>query len=63
MIGSLYLGQRATVIDNSDANWAKIRTESGQEGYCTKGILQISDGSGSNAGEEVSIERQLQQTI
>ena len=55
MIGSLYLGQRVTVIDNSDANWAKIRTESGQEGYCTKEFLQISDGSGSNAGEEVSI--------
>ena len=55
VIGSLYLGQRVTVIDNSDANWAKIRTESGQEGYCTKEFLQISDGSGSNAGEEVSI--------
>ena len=55
LIGSLYLGQRVTVIDNSDANWAKIRTESGQEGYCTKEFLQISDGSGSNAGEEVSI--------
>lgn len=55
VIGSLYLGQRVTVIHNSDANWAKIRTESGQEGYCTKEFLQISDGSGSNAGEEVSI--------
>ena len=55
VIGSLYLGQRVTVIDNSDANWAKIRTESGQEGYCTKEFLQISDGSNSNAGEEVSI--------
>ena len=55
VIGSLYLGQRVTVINNSDANWAKIRTESGQEGYCTKEFLQISDGSGSNAGEEVSI--------
>ena len=55
VIGSLYLGQRVTVIDKSDANWAKIRTESGQEGYCTKEFLQISDGSGSNAGEEVSI--------
>ena len=55
LIGSLYLGQCVTVIDNSDANWAKIRTESGQEGYCTKEFLQISDGSGSNAGEEVSI--------
>ena len=55
VIGSLYLGQCVTVIDNSDANWAKIRTESGQEGYCTKEFLQISDGSGSNAGEEVSI--------
>ncbi len=55
VIGSLYLGQRVTVIDNSDANWAKIRTESGQEGYCTKEFLQISNGSDSNAGEEVSI--------
>ena len=55
VIGSLYLGQCVTVIDNSDANWAKIRTESGQEGYCTKEFLQISDGSDSNAGEEVSI--------
>ena len=55
VIGSLYLGQRVTVINNSDANWAKIRTESGQEGYYTKEFLQISDGSGSNAGEEVSI--------
>ncbi len=55
VIGSLYLGQRVTVINNSDANWAKIRTESGQEGYCTKEFLQISNGSGSNAGEEVSI--------
>ena len=55
VIGSLYLGQRVTVIDNSDANCAKIRTESGQEGYCTKEFLQISNGSNSNAEEEVSI--------
>ena len=55
VIGSLQLGQCVTVIDNSDANWAKIRTESGQEGYCSKEFLQISDGSNSNAGEEISI--------
>ena len=55
VIGSLSLGQCVTVIDNSDANWAKIRTESGQEGYCSKEFLQISDDSNSNSGEEASI--------
>ena len=55
VIGSLSLGQCVTVIDNSDANWAKIRTESGQEGYCSKEFLQISDDSNSNSEEEASI--------
>ncbi len=55
VIGSLSLGQCVTVIDNSDANWAKIRTESGQEGYCSKEFLQISEDSNSNSEEEASI--------
>ena len=41
VIGMLYLNDEVTVLDDSDANWAKIRTKDGQEGYCSKEYLHI----------------------
>lgn len=47
VILTLSKGVTVTVLDNSNATWAKVRTPSGKEGYCSKQYLKIS-GSGSS---------------
>ena len=39
MSGTLLNGETVTVLDNSDANWVKIRTASGLEGYVAREYL------------------------
>ena len=45
-------GATVTVLDNSNKNWAKVRTSSGQEGWCSKEYLTFSSSNsgGSSSG-------------
>ena len=45
-------------MDNSDVNWAKVRTADGTEGYCSKAYLDI---AGSSAQEPSSPTQQPEQ--
>lgn len=36
-------GATVTVLDNSNADWAKVKTSSGVQGWCSKEYLQFSD--------------------
>ncbi len=49
---TLTKGATLTVIDDSNASWAKVRTVSGKEGYCSKEYLKYDSGSssGGNSG-------------
>ena len=38
-------GTTVTVLDNSDANWVKVRTADGTEGYCSKAYLDMMNSS------------------
>lgn len=40
-------GVSVTVLDNSNASWAKVRTQSGTQGWCYKSFLKISGSSSS----------------
>lgn len=50
IVTTLAQGATVTILDNSHATWAKVRTASGQEGYCLKEYLQFSDGGTANSG-------------
>lgn len=51
MILILANGTELTVTDNSDPGWAKVRTASGKEGWCSKEYLRIvTTGGGSSGG-------------
>lgn len=39
-------GVSVTILDGGDAQWAKVRTQSGKQGYCSKQYLSFSDQSG-----------------
>ncbi|MVB12370.1 Bacterial SH3 domain protein [Caprobacter fermentans] len=39
-----------TVLDNSDAQWAKVQTSDGKTGYCFKQYLSFSSGSTTTSG-------------
>ncbi len=39
----LPLGTVVTVVDNSNAQWVRVRTSNGQEGYCSREYLAIGD--------------------
>ncbi len=43
-----------TVLDNSNASWAKVKTSSGKTGYCFKQYLSFSSASSSGAGTSSS---------
>ena len=49
VIVTMTKGATITVLDNSDEDWAKVQTSSGQQGWCSKEYLQISSGSSSSA--------------
>lgn len=56
VILTLANGTKVTIIDNSDSEWAKVRTLSGKEGYCSKEFLKISsDGSSGSEGEHTIV--------
>ena len=42
---TLAQGVSLTVVDNSNAEWVKVRTPSGKEGYCSREYLTISGAS------------------
>lgn len=42
-------GTSVTLLDNSDAQWAKVQTQNGKQGYCCKTYLKIPGNSGSNS--------------
>ena len=46
-------GSPLKLLDNSDAQWAKVQSQSGKQGYCCKTYLKIS-GSPSNAGQSTN---------
>ncbi|MCI9577084.1 MAG: SH3 domain-containing protein, partial [Clostridiales bacterium] len=37
----LELGAQVTILDDSNAEWVKVRTSSGQEGYCSRQYLNM----------------------
>lgn len=43
-------GVAVTVLDNSNAQWAKVRTQSGNQGYCSKQYLMFSGTPAAGAG-------------
>lgn len=43
-----------TVLDNTDAQWAKVKTQSGKQGYCSKQYLSFSGGSTTSGGSTAS---------
>ncbi|QAT50466.1 hypothetical protein EQM14_12225 [Caproiciproducens sp. NJN-50] len=43
-----------SVLDNSDAQWAKIQTSSGKSGYCFKQYLSFSSSSGQTSSSSAS---------
>ncbi|WP_140400314.1 SH3 domain-containing protein [Anaeromassilibacillus sp. An250] len=52
---TLAQGVSVSVLDNSNAEWVKVRTTSGQEGYCSRQYLTISgSSSGGNTGSSSS---------
>lgn len=50
VIFTMAKGSTVTVLDNSDDDWAKVKTSSGQQGWCSKEYLNISS-SGSSSQE------------
>ncbi len=42
-------GTTVTVLDNSNKDWAKVKTSSGEQGWCSKEYLQFSSDSGSSS--------------
>ncbi len=40
VLGTLALHETVTVLDSSDPNWVRVRTQSGKEGYCSAQYLQ-----------------------
>lgn len=43
-------GVTVTVLDNSSAQWAKVQTQSGKQGYCSKQYLVFSGASATTSG-------------
>lgn len=43
-----------TVLDNSNASWAKVQTQSGKTGYCSKQYLSFSSSSQAGSGSASS---------
>ncbi|MBW7573336.1 SH3 domain-containing protein [Caproiciproducens faecalis] len=50
VILTLSKGVTVTVLDSSNATWAKIQTSGGKQGYCSKQYLSISGTSAGNTG-------------
>ena len=50
MILILASGTELTVTDNSNAGWAKVKTASGKEGWCSKEYLNIVTTGGGSSG-------------
>lgn len=53
VILTLSKGVTVTVLDSSNATWAKVQTSGGKQGYCSKQYLSIS-GTASNSGSSSS---------
>lgn len=43
-------GVAVTVLDNSNAGWVQVRTQSGTQGWCSRQYLTISGGAGTGTG-------------
>lgn len=46
IVSTLANGTTVTVLDNSNASWAKIKTSAGKTGYCSKEFLKITTSTG-----------------
>ncbi len=53
VVRTLSKGSTVTVLDNSNATWAKVQTSDGKQGYCSKQYLSVS-GSGSSSSSSSS---------
>ncbi|MGX8702404.1 SH3 domain-containing protein [Caproiciproducens sp.] len=53
VILTLSKGVTVTVLDSSNATWAKVQTSGGKQGYCSKQYLSVS-GAASNSGTSSS---------
>ncbi len=53
IVATLAKGTTVTILDNSNAQWAKVKTSDGKEGYCSKEFLTISQ-SGTNTNPDNS---------
>ena len=51
---TLSKGVTVTVLDNSNATWARVQTSSGTQGYCSKQYLNISGASSPTSPPSVS---------
>ena len=54
VILTLIKNATVTVIDNSDSQWARVRTASGYVGYCSKQYLNISGDQGGSSSSSSS---------
>ncbi len=45
-------GSTVTILDNSNKDWAKVKTSSGEQGWCSKEYLQYSSDSGSSSSSK-----------
>ncbi len=43
-------GVTVTVLDNSNADWVKVRTQSGVQGWCSRKYVTVSGGTGQSQG-------------
>lgn len=50
VITTLPTGTQLTVLDSSNAGWAKVRTSNGKEGFCSKDYLVMGAGTSKNTG-------------
>lgn len=51
IVATLAKGTNVTVMDNSNSQWAKVKTADGKEGYCSKEFLTITQtGTNTNPG-------------
>ena len=62
VITTLPKGTTVTVVDNSNSEWAKVRTSSGVEGWCSKEYLEFSESGGDNNSGSSSTEKKYIKT-
>lgn len=54
IVTTLSSGASVTVMDSSNARWAKIKTGDGKTGYCSKEFLKITETPGSNTNTDTN---------